>query len=158
MINTGHHGSYSKPRPERDVRSGRLGPDVRNRAGKPLEALRLGLLEFFVLFTEPFDAAGRVDQLLFAGKKRMALGTNLHRNVFPGRTDFEFSAAVARYFRCRVRRVNVFFHAESLTSEYFKNAKHFWTCKKPAFKRFRKKAEIKACGSRRMKLTKRTPQ
>ena len=31
------------------------------------------LLKLFVFFTESFDAAGGIDQLLFTGKKRMAL-------------------------------------------------------------------------------------
>jgi hypothetical protein len=121
----GHHGNDSKPRPVHDVRSGRLCPDVRIRAGKPLGALLLGLLEFFVFFAEPFNAASRIDQLLFAGEKRMALGTNFHRDVFPGRTDFEFGATVARNLRRRVGRMNVFFHGESLTSKYFMTAKFF---------------------------------
>jgi hypothetical protein len=127
MKRIGHQGRYSKPRPGCDVRPGRLFLrqclDTRNWAGKPVEALLLGLLEFFVLFAEPFDATGRVDQLLFAGKKRVALGTNFHGDVFPGRTDFEFGAAMACNFGRLVIRMNVFFHAEPLTSEYFKTAK-----------------------------------
>jgi hypothetical protein len=108
--------------PVRCMLSGRgvLCPAVRKWAGKPVEALLLGLLELFVFFAEPFDAAGRVDQLLFAGKKRVALGTNFHGDVFPGRTDFEFGAAMACNFGRLVIRMNVFFHGEPFTSEYFK--------------------------------------
>jgi hypothetical protein len=47
-------------------------------------ALFLGRLEFFVFFAEPFNAAGRVNQLLLACKKRVALGTNFHSDVFSG--------------------------------------------------------------------------
>ena len=32
----------------------------------------LFLLKFFIFFAEAFDAAGGIDQLLLAGKKRMA--------------------------------------------------------------------------------------
>jgi hypothetical protein len=41
----------------------------------------LVLLKFFVFFSKTFDAAGRIHQLLFAGKKRMAFGANFHANV-----------------------------------------------------------------------------
>jgi hypothetical protein len=79
----------------------------------------LGVLKFLVFFPETLDPSCRIDKLLFAGEKRMALGTNFHRDVFPGRTDFEFGATVARNLRRRVGRMNVFFHGESLTSKYF---------------------------------------
>ncbi len=47
------------------------------------------ILEFFVLFSEPFDAAGRIDQFLFTGKKRVAFGADLHAYVLFGRTHLD---------------------------------------------------------------------
>jgi hypothetical protein len=73
-------------------------------------ALFLGRLEFFVFFAEPFNAAGRVNQLLLACKKRVALGTNFHSDVFSGRTGFQNRTAVTRDRGFFVSRVNVFFH------------------------------------------------
>jgi hypothetical protein len=51
------------------------------------------ILEFFVFFSEPLDAAGRIHQLLLAGKKRVAFGTNFHAYVFFRRSDLDGAAA-----------------------------------------------------------------
>jgi hypothetical protein len=57
------------------------GPDTgRNLKEDWKDALLI--LKFFVFFSETLDTAGRIHQLLFAGKKRVALGTNFHANVF----------------------------------------------------------------------------
>jgi hypothetical protein len=53
----------------------------------------LFFLKFLVFLTKPLDAAGRVDQLLLAGKKRMALRANFHADVLFSRTDFDAVAA-----------------------------------------------------------------
>ena len=37
---------------------------------------------------EPLDPAGGIDQLLFAGKKRMTVGTNFNRYILHGGSRF----------------------------------------------------------------------
>lgn len=70
----------------------------------------LRVVEFFIFATEPLDAAGRVDELLLAGKKRMALGTNFHADIGLGGACLEFIAAGAPN-RCLVTfRMSIFFH------------------------------------------------
>ncbi|VTR70661.1 hypothetical protein DESC_820021 [Desulfosarcina cetonica] len=68
------------------------------------------VLEFFVLFSEPLDTAGRIHQLLFAGEKRVAFGTNFHTNVLLGRADFDGVAADALNGRLLIIRMDVGFH------------------------------------------------
>ena len=47
------------------------------------------LLKFFIFLAEAFDAAGGIYQLLFAGKKRMAFGTNLNSDILSGGSDLQ---------------------------------------------------------------------
>ena len=50
----------------------------------------LGLLEFSVFFTEPFNSPGRVNQFLLAGEKGVAFRADLDPYVLLGRTHFNF--------------------------------------------------------------------
>jgi len=68
------------------------------------------ILKFFIFFTEPFDTAGRIDELLFSGKKRMAFGTDFNPNVLLGRSDLNHVAADTFYGRLKIIRMNVSFH------------------------------------------------
>ena len=52
-------------------------------------------LKFRVFLAETLNAARSVDQFLFPGEKRVALGTNFNRNILLCRTNFNFIAAGA---------------------------------------------------------------
>ena len=67
--------------------------------------------EFLVVF---LDASGRIDQFLGSCVKRMAVGAKLYADIAGGRTGPERVAAGTSHRRHRVRRVNSFFHDNSL--------------------------------------------
>jgi hypothetical protein len=69
-----------------------------------------GLLELLVFFPEALDAPRRVDELLLAREKRVALGTDFHGNVLPGGSGGERRAAVARDLGFPVGGVDTVFH------------------------------------------------
>jgi hypothetical protein len=52
----------------------------------------------------------RIDELLFAGEKRMASGADADFNVTPGRASMIYSAARANDIGLHVFRMNVRFH------------------------------------------------
>jgi hypothetical protein len=80
----------------------------RSLKGDRAEALLI--LEFFVFFSEPLDAAGRIHQLLLAGKKRVTLGTDFHAYVLFRGTHLEGAAASTLDGRCGIIRMDVGFH------------------------------------------------
>jgi hypothetical protein len=53
-------------------------------------------LEFGVFASETLDPAGRVDEFMFAGEKRVALGAYLHPDVWLCGADLNGVAAGAR--------------------------------------------------------------
>ena len=63
-----------------------------------------------VFFVEAFDAAGRVDHLLFAREERMALRANFNVVIAKRGTRFDDGTAGACDFRRFVIRMNTFFH------------------------------------------------
>jgi hypothetical protein len=65
---------------------------------------------FGVLLVELLDTAGRVNQLLLAGKKGMAGGTDFHIDFFVHGAEFEFAAAGAFGHNLVVLGMNVRFH------------------------------------------------
>jgi hypothetical protein len=73
----------------------------------------LGLLDV-VFPPEPFYAARRVNELLFAGKKRMTGGTNFHLNVLYGRTGPDNVPAGAGYRRFFISGMNLVSHNNPL--------------------------------------------
>jgi hypothetical protein len=96
------------------VRAGRTrcGP-YRPGTGRSLwedEAGTLLILELFVFFSKPLDAAGRIDQLLFTGKKRVTVGANFNAYILFRRTDLDGVAAGALNGRFVIFRMNVGFH------------------------------------------------
>jgi hypothetical protein len=68
------------------------------------------ILKFFVFFSEPFDTAGRIDQFLLAGKKRVAFGANFHAYVFFRRTNLDGVAAGTLDGCFEIIRMDVGFH------------------------------------------------
>lgn len=74
--------------------------------------LQKNLFIFHPLITlfKAFDTAGRVDILLFSGKKRVALRANLNADVFLGGTRMNHFTAGAGDRRFMVFRVNFLFH------------------------------------------------
>jgi hypothetical protein len=81
----------------------------------PFRAL-CALLRLFdvVFFPEPFYAARRIDELLLAGKKRVAGGTNFHLDVFYGRTGLDNIPAGAGYRCFFIFRMNLVSHNNPL--------------------------------------------
>ena len=63
-----------------------------------------------VLATEPLDTTRGIDQLLFARKKRVTVGTDFDRYLLSGRTSLIFGTAGARYFDIVVFWMNSRFH------------------------------------------------
>lgn len=60
---------------------------------------------------EALDSAGRIDDLIPTGVKRMAVAANFNLDLFLGGTDGKNAAARAGYFRFRkISRVYVFLH------------------------------------------------
>ena len=70
----------------------------------------LFILKFFVFFPKPFNTTGRINQFLFACKKRMALGTNFHADVLFRRTHLNGVAAGTLYGRLFIFGMYVSFH------------------------------------------------
>ena len=70
----------------------------------------LFVLEFLVFFAEAFDSARRIDKLLFAGEKRMTLGTYFNPNVLFGGAGFDHVSAGALNGCLMIIRMNVRFH------------------------------------------------
>ena len=68
------------------------------------------ILKFFVFFSEPFDAAGRIDQLLLAGKKRVTFGADFHAYVLFRRTHLNRVAAGTLDGGFRIIRMDAGFH------------------------------------------------
>src|SRR5262245_19854574 len=66
------------------------------------------LLRVFLL--ESFDATRGIDQLLFAGEKRMAIRANFNVDLFFGRTRRARGAAGAHDLTFDVFGMNAFFH------------------------------------------------
>jgi hypothetical protein len=58
------------------------------------------LLKFFILSSEPFNAPGCIDELLFPREKRMALGTDFNTDILFGGSHLDGAAACA--FNCRI--------------------------------------------------------
>ena len=52
-------------------------------------------LELFIFFAEALNASGRIDQFLFAGKKRMTFRAYFDAYVLFGGTDLNFTATGA---------------------------------------------------------------
>jgi hypothetical protein len=96
------------------VRGGQApAPDGPSGAGCSLNTDRtavLFVLELFVFFSETLDTAGRVDQLLLAGEKRMALGANFDADVLFGGSDLDGVAAGTLDGRGLIIRMDVCFH------------------------------------------------
>jgi hypothetical protein len=67
-----------------------------------------------VLSAEPLDATGSVNQLLFAGEKRMAGGADFHMDIFRRRTGLNHVTAGACNRRGLVFGMNVIFHNRNL--------------------------------------------
>jgi hypothetical protein len=80
------------------------------RSLKEDRAETLLILKFFVFFPEPLDTAGRIDQFLFAGKKRVAFGTDFHAYVFFRRTNLDGVAAGTLDGCFEIIRMDVGFH------------------------------------------------
>ena len=68
------------------------------------------ILKFFVFFSESLDAAGCVDQFLFTGEKRMALGADFHADVLFGGSNLNGIAAGTLDIRVLVSGMYVGFH------------------------------------------------
>jgi hypothetical protein len=68
------------------------------------------LVVVFVFFQEPFDSPSGIDQFLFAGKKRMALGADFHPDILPGGTGLKHGATGAGDRGLMVSGMNVGFH------------------------------------------------
>jgi hypothetical protein len=71
---------------------------------------RLLILKLFVFLSEPFDATGRIHQLLLAGKKRMAIGANFHAYILFGGTRLDGVAAGALDSCLVIIRMDICFH------------------------------------------------
>jgi len=71
-----------------------------------------------VLSAEAFDAACRIDELLFAGKERVARRANFNIDVLYGRTSLYHVAAGASDLGELVFRVDTLFHISILHMEY----------------------------------------
>jgi hypothetical protein len=70
----------------------------------------LFFLELLVFFTEALDTTGGVHQLLFAGKKRVALGTDFDRNPLFGRAQLKRGPAGTLDGRIFVFRMDIWLH------------------------------------------------
>jgi hypothetical protein len=77
--------------------------------GIKLSGFRL-VLKFFIFFPETFNTTRRVNQFLFAGKKRMAFGAYFHADIGFGRTNLYLVAARTPYAGISVIRMNAVFH------------------------------------------------
>ncbi len=74
-----------------------------------------GVANLLILLLETVDAAFGVDQLLFAGEKRVATGANFNADVaFVGRAGAELVSASAGHVHFFVGRVDTRFHGEAL--------------------------------------------
>jgi hypothetical protein len=107
-------GGWRRNKPSPDGGPDLLDPMV-SALGRVAPDLFVGV---FVFFQEPFDASGRVDQLLFAGEKRMALGTDFHPDIFPGGTDLKDIAAGASNRCLMIRGMNIGFHGAKPLSRF----------------------------------------
>lgn len=63
-----------------------------------------------VFATEPLNTTGSIQQLLFAGEVRMAVGANFNRDRLAGRTGRIGGSAGAGNHDIVVRRMNFLFH------------------------------------------------
>jgi hypothetical protein len=77
--------------------------------GIKLSGFRL-VLKFFIFFPETFNTTRRVNQFLFAGKKRMAFGAYFNADIRLGRTDLYLVATRTTYAGISVIRMNAVFH------------------------------------------------
>jgi hypothetical protein len=75
-----------------------------------LELNQLAGIEIGIFSFEPVNTAGRVHQLLFAGKKRMALGTDFHFDVLFGGTHLKGGTACTGRGGLGILGMDVFFH------------------------------------------------
>jgi hypothetical protein len=69
-----------------------------------------GFLKLFVFLAESLNSACRIDQFLFSGKKRVALGTYFNPDVLLGRSHLDFASAGTLDRRLSVLRMNIGFH------------------------------------------------
>jgi hypothetical protein len=68
------------------------------------------ILKFLVLSAESFNAASRIDQLLFPGKKWVAFRANFDADILFGRANLQ-NIATGAFDACfRILRMNVRFH------------------------------------------------
>ena len=72
-----------------------------------------GLLTEAVTLFEHINASARINQLLFAGKERMALGTNFHVNILFRRRRLDHIAAGTGDGGLLVLRMQILFHVWS---------------------------------------------
>ena len=84
----------------------------RCRLGTGLSKLSFvfGLVVLGVASAEFFDAAGGVNQFLFAGKERVAGGADLHLQLGEYRADLKGAAAGTYRVNSLVFRMYIFFH------------------------------------------------
>ena len=91
----------------RDVFSGRFSHVYEKRA--VFSALSGNLFNIKALF-ETINTSARVNQLLFAGIERMALGTDIHLHLFLGRAGLESFTAYAANHALTILGMNIFLH------------------------------------------------
>jgi hypothetical protein len=72
------------------------------------------LLFNVVFLPEPLNPSGSVYQLLFAGKERVAGGTNFNLDVLDRGTGFDDVPAGTAYFGHLIFGMNLLFHAQIL--------------------------------------------
>ena len=67
-------------------------------------------LKFLVFPAKSFNAAGRIDELLFPGEKRVTFRANLNADILSGGADLQDTATCTFDVCFRVLRMNVRFH------------------------------------------------
>ena len=88
-------------------------PEDRRKAGANLFLSRARRRRGAVAARELLDAAGRVDELLLAGKERMAGGADADLDVLLGGTGVIDRAAGAANLSLAIIRVDVRFHGKT---------------------------------------------
>lgn len=78
------------------------------------EALSRRNLVGLVAVQKPFNASGRVDELMLAGIKRMACAANLNPHLFFGRPGCKSISTVTKHRAHIVHGVNSLFHSERI--------------------------------------------
>lgn len=72
--------------------------------------LRLFFLDLAVFFPELFHPAGRVEQFLLTSKERVAVGADLHVDIFHSGAGLNHIPAGAGYGSLKILGVYAFFH------------------------------------------------